>query len=107
MGYAWNPYAVQPHEGSHLSPLLSPLPMTSAPPPPPPRPIHQQPPPPPLPPLPPHFDFTHDHASLVLDHPDPIMLVPWAPLPYMLYWGPEMLGVHPYFHDVPMFAADV
>ncbi|CBQ68188.1 conserved hypothetical protein [Sporisorium reilianum SRZ2] len=102
MVYAWYPYAVLPGEGARLSPPLpSPLPLTSAAPPPPP--LHTQ----PLPPHPPpHFYFTHDHAFLALCHPVPMVPVPWFPIPYLRYWGPERMGAHPNFYDVPMFASD-
>ncbi|SYW82674.1 uncharacterized protein UBRO2_04796 [Ustilago bromivora] len=60
--------------------------------------------PPPHPPLPPYMTI-HDPAFHAVQDPLPIPPPGWRPIPYLRYWGPDMVATRP-FYDVPMFAED-
>ncbi|KAF6767393.1 hypothetical protein PSEUBRA_004610 [Kalmanozyma brasiliensis GHG001] len=96
---AWYTYPMPPREGVFMAPLPRLSPVNSGPPPPPP-PHHPMAPPS-------HFYFTHDHAYLALCHPVPMLPYAWLPIPYLAYWGPERLGNHPNYYDVPAVSAKI
>lgn len=93
LNYTWSlPYPVSSgNGGAYTVTFPSPLTMTIAPPPW----LHS-------PHSLSHLHVTYDHAGLALCHPVALIPCTWFPIQYLSYWGPERLGAHPDFYDIPM-----